>query len=235
MPIRQMLNNAATVLLRSVFEDTLRALNLSDRTDPITTLVAKKIIELATSHGELDASRLRQAAINSFYQAVEKLRREVEAPRHGPKSTTSSEIIFVYGVSVSGSDWRWELMLGSHVVGRGVARTQSRAYADALSAALAPGVAPARGRSSGECSGNRSDHVSQQRNDPERALAARRYCGLCQSPRRLLSHLHRHLANPPTALQKAFKIIAEHFALGSKQLLRRSTAHQSVYPLQVSV
>jgi hypothetical protein len=67
MPIRQMLNNAATVLLRSVFEDTLRALNLSDRTDPITTLVAKKIIELATSHGELDASRLRQAAINSFY------------------------------------------------------------------------------------------------------------------------------------------------------------------------
>jgi hypothetical protein len=71
MPIRQMLDNAAfnpeeTALLRSVFEDTLRALNLSDRTDPITTLVAKKIIELA-SHGERDASRLRQAAINSFY------------------------------------------------------------------------------------------------------------------------------------------------------------------------
>jgi hypothetical protein len=65
------------------------------------------------------------------------LRREVEAPRRGPKSTISSEIIFAYGVSVSGSDWRWELMLGSHVVARGVARTQSRAYADALSAALA--------------------------------------------------------------------------------------------------
>jgi hypothetical protein len=71
MPIRQMLDNAAfdpeeTALLRSVFEDTLRALNLSDRADPITTLVAKKIIELA-SHGERDATRLRQAAINFFY------------------------------------------------------------------------------------------------------------------------------------------------------------------------
>jgi hypothetical protein len=71
MSIRQMLDNAAfnpeeTALLRSVFEDTLRALNLSDRTDPIITLVAKKIIELA-SHGARAASRLRQTAINSFY------------------------------------------------------------------------------------------------------------------------------------------------------------------------
>jgi len=68
MPIRQMLDNAAfdpdkTALLR---KGTLRALNLSDRADPITTLVAKKIIELA-SHGERDASRLHQAVINFFY------------------------------------------------------------------------------------------------------------------------------------------------------------------------
>jgi hypothetical protein len=50
----------------ALFEGTLRALNLSDRADPITTLVAKKIIELA-SHGERDASRLHQAVINFFY------------------------------------------------------------------------------------------------------------------------------------------------------------------------
>ena len=67
MPIRQMPDNPEeTALLRCVFEDTLRALNLSDRPDPITTLVAKKIIEFA-SHGERDASRPRQAAINSLY------------------------------------------------------------------------------------------------------------------------------------------------------------------------
>jgi hypothetical protein len=36
------------VMLRDVFEDTLRAMNLSDRTDPVTTLVANKIIELAS-------------------------------------------------------------------------------------------------------------------------------------------------------------------------------------------
>jgi hypothetical protein len=53
MPIRQLLDNAAfnpeeIVMLRGVFEDTLRAMSLSDRTDPVTTLVAKKIIELAS-------------------------------------------------------------------------------------------------------------------------------------------------------------------------------------------
>ena len=76
MPIRQILDNSAfnpeeTALLRSVFEDTLRALNLSDRADPITTLITKKIIELA-SHGERDASRLRESVINSFRAAAEK-------------------------------------------------------------------------------------------------------------------------------------------------------------------
>jgi hypothetical protein len=70
MPIRQLLDSAAfnpeeTLMLRGVFEDTLRALNLSARTDPVTTLVAKKIIELASA-GERDAARLRQAAIGAF-------------------------------------------------------------------------------------------------------------------------------------------------------------------------
>jgi len=70
MPIRQLLDNAAfnpaeVTMLHSVFEDTLRALKLADRSDPVTMLVAKKIIELA-SKGERDAARLRQAAISAF-------------------------------------------------------------------------------------------------------------------------------------------------------------------------
>jgi hypothetical protein len=40
-------------------------MKLSDRTDPVTMLVAKKIIELA-SQGERDAARLREAAISAF-------------------------------------------------------------------------------------------------------------------------------------------------------------------------
>jgi hypothetical protein len=42
MPIRQLLDNAAfnpeeIVMLPGVFEDTLRAMSLSHRTDPVTT------------------------------------------------------------------------------------------------------------------------------------------------------------------------------------------------------
>jgi hypothetical protein len=49
-------------MLRDVFEDTLRALKLVDRSDPVTSLIAKKIIELAR-RGERDRARLRQAAV----------------------------------------------------------------------------------------------------------------------------------------------------------------------------
>jgi hypothetical protein len=70
MPIRQLLDNAAfnpeeIAMLRDVFEDTLRSMKLTDRADPATLLVAKKIIELATQ-GERDATRLRRAAIDAF-------------------------------------------------------------------------------------------------------------------------------------------------------------------------
>jgi hypothetical protein len=70
MPIRQLLNDAAfnpedVSMLRGVFEDALRAMKLTDRTDPVTMLVAKKIIELA-SQGERDAARLLKAALNAF-------------------------------------------------------------------------------------------------------------------------------------------------------------------------
>lgn len=70
MPIRQLLDHAVfnpeeIAMLRDVFEDTLRALNLADRSDPVTMLVAKKLIELA-SQGERDAGRLREAALRAF-------------------------------------------------------------------------------------------------------------------------------------------------------------------------
>ena len=48
-PSRQLLDSNAfnpeeVTILRDVFEDTLRALKLTDRSDPVTSLIAKKII-----------------------------------------------------------------------------------------------------------------------------------------------------------------------------------------------
>jgi hypothetical protein len=48
----------------------LRALKLTDRSDPVTSLIAKKIIELARL-GERDPARLRQAALQAFSLAPE--------------------------------------------------------------------------------------------------------------------------------------------------------------------
>ena len=45
-------------VLIGAFEDTLRALKLADRKDPLTTMVAKSIIELA-KQGERDPTHLR--------------------------------------------------------------------------------------------------------------------------------------------------------------------------------
>jgi hypothetical protein len=49
----------------AAFEATLAALNLVDRSDPITTLVAKTIIECAKA-GLIDRVRLRDCAIRAF-------------------------------------------------------------------------------------------------------------------------------------------------------------------------
>jgi hypothetical protein len=70
MPIRQMLDHAVfnpedAAMLRNVFEATLHALNLIDRTDPATTLVARKIIDLARQ-GERNPERLQQLAVQAF-------------------------------------------------------------------------------------------------------------------------------------------------------------------------
>jgi hypothetical protein len=82
MPIRQLLDSNAfnpeeVTMLRDVFEDTLRTPKLVDRSDPVTLLIAKKIIGLAR-RGERDPSRLRQAAVQVFSDAPE--RPETRAP-----------------------------------------------------------------------------------------------------------------------------------------------------------
>jgi hypothetical protein len=67
MPIKALLRDSAfnpeqISELAAAFEDALAALNLVDRTDPITELIAKVIIDCATK-GEFDRVKLRDCAI----------------------------------------------------------------------------------------------------------------------------------------------------------------------------
>lgn len=70
MPIRLLLehDHAFTPedvkVLIDAFEDTLRALRLHDREDPLTMAVAKIIIQLAKD-GERDPTRLRDLALKA--------------------------------------------------------------------------------------------------------------------------------------------------------------------------
>ena len=70
MPIRILLehDHAFTPedvkVLTDAFEDTLRALRLHDREDPLTMAVAKIIIQLAKD-GERDPTRLRDLALKA--------------------------------------------------------------------------------------------------------------------------------------------------------------------------
>ena len=69
MPIRGMVDRGAfnpreIGEMVAAFEATLEALNLVDRTDPITALVAKVIIDCAKT-GEIDRIRLRDCAIEA--------------------------------------------------------------------------------------------------------------------------------------------------------------------------
>jgi len=72
LPIRSLLVEEKTFFspeditaLATAFEDTLRALRLADRNDPIVLMVAKKIIELARQ-GERNPERLRALVISQF-------------------------------------------------------------------------------------------------------------------------------------------------------------------------
>ena len=71
VPIRRLLehNDAFSPedvqVLLGVFDDTLRALNLTDRERPLTMMVAKLIIAFA-KEGERDPDRLRDLVMNSL-------------------------------------------------------------------------------------------------------------------------------------------------------------------------
>jgi hypothetical protein len=51
--------------MMAAYEDALRVLRLADRQDPLTELVAKKIIEVA-QHGESDPIRIRTRALEEL-------------------------------------------------------------------------------------------------------------------------------------------------------------------------
>ena len=71
MPIRLIIKNDHAFSpdeakrLVEAFEDTLRALKLVDREDPVTMLVAKRIIELA-KQGERDPVQLRERTLKTI-------------------------------------------------------------------------------------------------------------------------------------------------------------------------
>ena len=56
---------STVAVMVTAFEDALRELGLSDRADPATELVARKIIELA-ERGERDPARLRDQVVRSL-------------------------------------------------------------------------------------------------------------------------------------------------------------------------
>jgi hypothetical protein len=71
MPIRSLLNGdhsftpeEVSVLIEA-FEESLKALRLSDREDPITRLVAEKVLERARA-GERDPGRLQTWVVAQF-------------------------------------------------------------------------------------------------------------------------------------------------------------------------
>jgi len=68
VPIRPLLKSHAfgpdeIRVLTTAFEDTLRTLRLANRGDPVTEIIARKIIELA-QQGERDPVQLRERAID---------------------------------------------------------------------------------------------------------------------------------------------------------------------------
>ena len=70
MPINRLLEHEAfgpedINVLAKAFEDTLSALGVLHRDDPLTELIAKKIIECART-GEREPIRLRDRALNSL-------------------------------------------------------------------------------------------------------------------------------------------------------------------------
>ena len=67
MAIYRLLQNSAfgpeeIERMTTAYEDALRALGLADRADPMTEILAKKIVEIAQT-GERDPARIRAQAV----------------------------------------------------------------------------------------------------------------------------------------------------------------------------
>ena len=73
MPIYEILRRQGVfapeevAMLGNVFEDVLQTLGLVDRKDPLTEMVAKKLVELATA-GMRDPRRLKALTVQAFTQ-----------------------------------------------------------------------------------------------------------------------------------------------------------------------
>jgi hypothetical protein len=70
MPIYRLLERGTfrpetAAILGHVFEDVLKELRLVKRQDPVTELIAEKLIELANA-GEHDPARLKQRTLQAF-------------------------------------------------------------------------------------------------------------------------------------------------------------------------
>ena len=105
MAIYRILQNAAfdperIELVAKAYEDTLRSLNLVDRSDPLTELIAKEIFE-AAQRGERDSDRLRQVAIASLglTSAPAGRKAEVDNAAHPTVLIVEDDDAFAYAAS----------------------------------------------------------------------------------------------------------------------------------------
>ena len=70
MPIEMLKNQRflepeETAVLSEVFDDVVKRLRIVDRQDVLTTLIARKLVELARA-GERDPRRLKQKTLRAF-------------------------------------------------------------------------------------------------------------------------------------------------------------------------
>ena len=90
MPIHRFLQNgvydpASVRILTTAFENACKVLGLRDRTDPLTELLAKKIIEAAQT-GERDPARVEQLALDALRSSGSHI-----AAKEGPKNLAPVE------------------------------------------------------------------------------------------------------------------------------------------------
>jgi len=85
MPIKRLLERHVfppelVDILGEVFDDVLKTLSLQMREDPVTELVAKKVIELAQS-GEHNPVRLKALTVQAFTQQLQQ-QQQIQLKRH---------------------------------------------------------------------------------------------------------------------------------------------------------